>query len=156
DCRPLVRQRALSAAAALAELPAARLDSRADALDAAAALFDAHLYFEVHELLEPFWRDAGGGEREALQGLIQIAVGYQHLANGRRAGAGALGGGGRRGREARSLGGMAPDPCGGGVGRTPAGMPQLDGRTAPPFPRSKPGQRAGRAAGKDVNPRKEL
>jgi hypothetical protein len=53
-------------------------------------LFDAGLHFEVHELLEPYWARAEGGERQALQGLIQIAVGYQHLANGNLAGARAL------------------------------------------------------------------
>jgi len=56
-------------------------------LAAAALLFDAGLYYEVHELLEPPWMRAGGGAREALQGLIQIAVGFQHLANGNVAGA---------------------------------------------------------------------
>ncbi len=61
--------------------------SLAESLDAAAALFDAGLYFEVHELLEPCWFRALGGEREALQGLIQIAVGFQHLVNGNRRGA---------------------------------------------------------------------
>jgi hypothetical protein len=61
-----------------------------DALAAAAHLFDAGLYFETHEVLEPAWRDAGGDLREMLQGLIQIAVGYQHLANGNLAGASAL------------------------------------------------------------------
>ncbi len=59
-------------------------------LGAAALLFDAGLYFEVHELLEPHWMRAEGSEREALQGLIQIAVGFQHLANGSVAGARAL------------------------------------------------------------------
>jgi hypothetical protein len=59
-------------------------------LDAAAILFDAGLYFEVHELLEPHWARAGPVAREALQGLIQVAVGLQHLANGNRAGARAL------------------------------------------------------------------
>jgi hypothetical protein len=59
-------------------------------LDAAALLFDAGLYFEVHELLEPHWMRAGGTEREALQGLIQIAVGFQHLANHNLMGARAL------------------------------------------------------------------
>lgn len=53
----------------------------AAALARAAALFDAGLYFEVHELLEPYWAAASGGAREGLQGLIQIAVGLQHLAN---------------------------------------------------------------------------
>src|SRR4029077_14231432 len=59
-------------------------------LDAAASLFDAGLSFEVHELLEPHWMRAEGHDREALQGLIQIAVFFQHLANGNIAGARAL------------------------------------------------------------------
>jgi uncharacterized protein len=53
----------------------------------ARALFDAGLYFEVHEHLEPRWFRASGGERETLRGLIQVAVGFQHLANGNVAGA---------------------------------------------------------------------
>ncbi|HEX9420198.1 MAG TPA: DUF309 domain-containing protein [Methylomirabilota bacterium] len=60
------------------------------ALIAAALLFHAHLYFEVHELLEPYWLRADGGDREALQGLIQVAVGFQHLANGNVSGARSL------------------------------------------------------------------
>jgi predicted metal-dependent hydrolase len=44
----------------------------------------------VHEVLEPHWAAAQGDDREMLQGLIQIAVGYQHLANGNRAGARSL------------------------------------------------------------------
>jgi len=60
------------------------------ALAAAARLFDAGLYFEVHELLEPYWMKAAGADRQTLQGLIQIAVGFQHLANGNLAGARAL------------------------------------------------------------------
>ncbi len=60
------------------------------ALEAARRLFDARLYFEVHEQLEPYWMRAQGAEREALQGLIQIAVGLQHLANGNVQGARAL------------------------------------------------------------------
>ncbi len=61
-----------------------------DALDAAALLFDAGLYFEVHELLEPRWLRADGNDRNALQGLIQIAVGFEHLANGNAKGGRAL------------------------------------------------------------------
>lgn len=53
----------------------------------AALLFDARCYFEVHEMLEPLWMRAEGGERQALQGLIQVAVGFQHLANGNVVGA---------------------------------------------------------------------
>ena len=56
-------------------------------LAVAAALFDAGLFFEVHELLEPHWFRAQGVTRERLQGLIQVAVGFQHLANGNLRGA---------------------------------------------------------------------
>jgi hypothetical protein len=88
---PLLRQRARAASEALGAVhgvpPAPALE---DVLVVAAALFDAGLGYEVHEMLEPHWRRAEGEEREALQGLIQIAVGYQHLANGNRAGARAL------------------------------------------------------------------
>ena len=52
-----------------------------EALSAAADLFDARLFYEVHELLEPYWMWAEGTTREALQGLIQIAVGFHHLGN---------------------------------------------------------------------------
>jgi hypothetical protein len=60
------------------------------ALAQSAILFDAGLYFEVHERLEPLWLHASGIEREALQGLIQVAVGFHHLGNGNLAGARAL------------------------------------------------------------------
>jgi hypothetical protein len=56
-------------------------------LCAAAALFNAELFFEVHELLEQCWRPAQGPLKTLLQGLIQVAVGLQHLANGNRRGA---------------------------------------------------------------------
>jgi hypothetical protein len=56
----------------------------------AGRLFDAGLYFEMHEQLEPYWTRAEGTERENLQGLIQAAVGLQHLANGNLNGAGLL------------------------------------------------------------------
>jgi DUF309 family protein family protein len=83
--------RARCAREALADLPllpaTAAID---DVLAAAAALFDHGLFFEVHEVLEPFWQRASGQARLALQGLIQIAVGYQHLANGNVMGARSL------------------------------------------------------------------
>lgn len=41
-------------------------------------------------MLEPHWLVARDEAREALQGLIQIAVGWQHLANGNVAGARSL------------------------------------------------------------------
>jgi hypothetical protein len=87
----LVLARARRAAAALRGRPLQDRDPSLDqALDAAADLFDAGLGFEAHEVLEPHWQAAGGPLREALQGLIQLAVGYQHLANGNTAGARAL------------------------------------------------------------------
>lgn len=100
----LVRARARRATEALAGGPRlAREPSLAAALRAAAALFDAGLHFEVHELLEPHWTRATGPRREVLQGLIQIAVGYQHLANGNVGGARALlAEGSRRLRDAAS------------------------------------------------------
>lgn len=87
----LARLRAERAHRLLAELPLVPRDAPlGEVLAAAATLFDAGLGFEVHELLEPRWRRAEGGEREAIQGLIQVAVGCQHLANGNLAGARAL------------------------------------------------------------------
>jgi hypothetical protein len=60
------------------------------ALCAAAALFNARLFFEVHELLEVYWRDADGDLKLLLQGLIQVAVGLHHQASGNLRGAIAL------------------------------------------------------------------
>ena len=62
----------------------------ATTLEDAAALYAAGLHFEVHEILEPHWVTSEGETREALQGLIQAAVGFQHLANGNLAGARSL------------------------------------------------------------------
>jgi DUF309 family protein family protein len=59
-------------------------------LDRAAALANHGLFFEVHELLEPVWFRAADPTRTALQGLIQIAVGFHHLENGNREGARSL------------------------------------------------------------------
>jgi hypothetical protein len=56
-------------------------------LDRAARLADAGLFFEVHELLEPAWLRAEGSERLALQGLIQVAVGFHHAEHVNREGA---------------------------------------------------------------------
>jgi hypothetical protein len=85
-----LRERARRADEALAGLPLVPDTGLDDALAAAGALFDAGLGFEVHELLEPHWAAATGEAREALQGLIQVAVGYQHLANGNLGGARSL------------------------------------------------------------------
>ncbi len=85
-----MRERARRALDALGARPLDQARSLADALEVAALLFDAGLYFETHEVLEPWWREAAGAAREALQGLIQVAVGYQHRDNGNVAGARAL------------------------------------------------------------------
>jgi hypothetical protein len=53
----------------------------------AAALWDERLFFEVHEVLEAVWKTATGAERQALQGVIQVAVAFHHLAHGNRRGA---------------------------------------------------------------------
>lgn len=83
--------RAARAARALADRPLAPPDPPlAVILDEAATLFEAGLYFEVHEVLEPSWMRADGPARKSLQGLIQVAVGFQHLANGNLEGARAL------------------------------------------------------------------
>jgi Domain of unknown function (DUF309) len=88
------------------------------ALHGAAVLFDAGLYFEVHEVLEPHWIAALGSDREALQGLIQIAVGYQHLANENLKGARALLDEGSAKIQARRLYGADLDPFARGVRAT--------------------------------------
>jgi hypothetical protein len=88
---PALLARARAATRALERQPIPMHEpTRDDTLAVAATLFDGGLFFEVHEILEPHWRDASGPAREALQGLIQIAVGYQHLANGNLRGARAL------------------------------------------------------------------
>jgi hypothetical protein len=45
------------------------------------ALWNERLFFEVHEVLEAVWKTASGGTRQVLQGVIQIAVAYHHLAH---------------------------------------------------------------------------
>lgn len=88
---PALGERAARAARALAGQPLFSADPPLEViLHEAAVLFDAGLYFEVHEVLEPCWMRAEGTDRESLQGLIQAAVGLQHLANGNVAGARAL------------------------------------------------------------------
>ena len=56
----------------------------------AAALWNEHLFFEVHEVLEAVWKTAAGDLRQALQGLIQIAVAFHHHAHGNPRGARSL------------------------------------------------------------------
>jgi hypothetical protein len=83
--------RARAAIRALEREPVApRAGDLDDALRVAALMFDAGLGFEAHEVLEPCWAESSGALRETLQGLIQVAVGYQHAANGNGRGAYAL------------------------------------------------------------------
>ena len=56
-------------------------------LQQAAKLWDLELYFEMHELLEPAWKDAEGAWRKALQGLIRAAGMKIHAENNRLAAA---------------------------------------------------------------------
>ncbi|MGH7961123.1 MAG: DUF309 domain-containing protein [Candidatus Binatia bacterium] len=44
-------------------------------------LFNHHLFFEVHEVLEAQWIKETGEVKRFLQGLIQIAVAFHHLSN---------------------------------------------------------------------------
>jgi hypothetical protein len=87
---PAVRAHAARALAAsqayraLAARPAAGLDR---ALAQAQALWNVGLFFEVHEVLEAEWKTAAGAVRQALQGLIQLAVAFHHLVHGNRRGA---------------------------------------------------------------------
>ncbi|HMH50727.1 MAG TPA: DUF309 domain-containing protein [Candidatus Acidoferrum sp.] len=129
----LVSARARRASEALAACPSMRAEpSLEEALAAAAALFDAGLYFEVHELLEPHWMRAGGAARQALQGLIQIAVAFQHRDNGNVEGARSLlVDGSARLREGR-LPGFALDRF---ADAANAAASRLDD-AAPPFPRT--------------------
>jgi len=127
-----VAERAQRASAALAAAPLTPPADVPAALAAAARLFDAALFFEVHELLEPHWLAARGDTREALQGLIQIAVAWQHLANGNVAGARSLLADGAARLFGRTLDGIVLE----GFGRAALEAAQALPRATPPaFPR---------------------
>jgi len=132
----LLRQRAESATRALASIPLGPPEpALGEALEHAAVLFDAGLAFEVHELLEPYWTRASGEERDVLQGLIQVAVGYQHLANGNLAGARALIEEGVGRIDGRSVAGV---DCRRFANAARATIPRLThGPNAPDFPRQR-------------------
>ncbi len=49
----------------------------------AVALWNAGLYFELHELLETIWPNAAEPEHTALKGWIQAAGAYLHLQRGK-------------------------------------------------------------------------
>ncbi|HXU87546.1 MAG TPA: DUF309 domain-containing protein [Methylomirabilota bacterium] len=129
----IVGERARRASAALAGAPLTPPADVPAALAAAARLFDAGLFFEVHELLEPHWRRAhDAATRESLQGLIQIAVAWQHLANGNVAGARSLLGEGGARLHGRELDGIALDAFARAALETVHALPRA---TPPAFPR---------------------
>jgi uncharacterized protein len=47
-------------------------------------IWNARLFFECHEYLEPMWLEAAGNRREAIKGLIQAAGVFVHLERGQR------------------------------------------------------------------------
>ncbi|MBY0404526.1 MAG: DUF309 domain-containing protein, partial [Cyanobacteria bacterium] len=52
------------------------------------ALFNQEEFFECHEVLEDLWRPLPpGGERELVQGILQVGVGFYHLQKGNERGA---------------------------------------------------------------------
>lgn len=108
-----------------------------EALGDAAALFDGHLYFEAHELLEPHWRLAEGEAKEALRGLIQIAVGYQHLANGNLGGGRALLEEGAERLHGRRLERADLESFAGGVLASAGRLAPVDWGAVPAFPRGR-------------------
>jgi len=79
--------RALRAAEAHGSGPVPSDDAIGRAIVRAAALWNEALFFEVHEVLEAVWQREAGERRQALQGLIQIAVAWHHLAHGNPRGA---------------------------------------------------------------------
>lgn len=133
---PLLRERARRASTALAGLPlGSRHPALKEALAAATVLFDAGLYFEVHELLEPYWVATTGSEREALQGLIQVAVGLQHLANHNARGARALLEQGSERLRGAELPGLDVAGFADAIRERLEGGLESFGAGAPPFPR---------------------
>ncbi|MFN8552754.1 MAG: DUF309 domain-containing protein [Candidatus Obscuribacterales bacterium] len=49
--------------------------------------FNRREFFECHETLEHLWTNDRSPERELIQGIIQIAVGYYHYLRSNRVGA---------------------------------------------------------------------
>lgn len=128
---PLLAARARRACEALAGRAPSAARGLDDAVEAAATLWEAGLGFEVHEVLEPHWAAASGETREALQGLIQAAVGWQHLANGNVSGARSLLAEGAARLHGRRLGGRDFDAFARATAAAADGLPAA---APPPFP----------------------
>jgi hypothetical protein len=88
--RARLAERAGRAASLVGEWNDAPGDLLVRLLGRAAGLADHGLFFEVHELLEPAWFRAEEPLRSALQGLIQVAVAFHHLAHRNHEGARSL------------------------------------------------------------------
>jgi hypothetical protein len=85
--RAAIRSHAARALGAATAEPLDTGEPVARAARQAAALWREGLFFEVHEVLEAVWQRERGDRRHALQGVIQIAVAWHHLAHGNRRGA---------------------------------------------------------------------
>ena len=86
------------------------------------ALFQAGAWFEAHEILERLWRglERGSEAHRLTQGLIQLAVGLEHLRRGNPRGAR-----GQWQKAEAKLEGL-PDACGGlRLGALRAGIARL-------------------------------
>ena len=53
-----------------------------DGLKQAGILWEHGLFYEMHELLERYWKDSSGSKRKALQGLIRAAGMKIHMESG--------------------------------------------------------------------------
>ncbi len=50
-------------------------------------LFNRGYFFDAHEALETAWRAEAGAGRELYRGILQVAVGYEHIRRGNSVGA---------------------------------------------------------------------
>ncbi len=73
--RRYIEQRSLAFEALFADVRTARTT---DPLLLAVRLWNAGLFFEVHEVVEKCWQNASGKRRTALKGLVQAAGSYVH------------------------------------------------------------------------------
>ena len=65
-------------------------DEERGAFEKGVAEFNAGFFYECHDTLEEVWAGVRGPSRDLFQGLIQVAVGFYHLGNHNRVGAGRL------------------------------------------------------------------
>jgi predicted metal-dependent hydrolase len=72
-------------------------------LEAGLDLMRAGRWFDAHEELEREWRDAPAAERDFLQGLVHVTVGWHHASSGNARGAA-----GQLAKAARRLEGSRP------------------------------------------------